>query len=1316
MDVLLARSALSTGQRSAGAKVEQKKDDGGGFAAFLRQFSSSAHFSAFFRLITTAASTEAGWKEFDIHAQSHFIIFLNDCFNSLENDMICGHVQHLIGLPVWECLLPERLEAELRRTGLKKKWLRLQKQDGKKSPADLAEAKRLRHVMKGMIERFFIVLNGISGDPEELVDVNSVHYCERFLDFIKDIESLLPARRFFNTVLDDSHFVVRCMLSGLAQRSEKEGKLFTQLLDMLKFYSHFEINDLTGEAYSDQAFSELHYDRITSLQRAAFKHFPDLQEFALANVASVDTRETLLQYISSLSAEMLYTVAAHLHLVPAVQESEDWKPDPLYTREFLLEMLIWRNERRLSQLDALNIMPLYPTEEILWDENLVPSEYSTGGILALPKLNLQYLTMHDYLLRNLNLFRLESTYEIRSDIENSVSRMRPWVMEDGSTGFGGWARMAQPLLEFSVVEVASPELGLKAPRRVLADFSVQLNLRPEVKQEWENLRKHDVLFLVCVQPTSRVMPKGHMRRAKNVPFVEQYGIKYIRGCEIEGLLDEEGHVIEEGQEKPAFKSSKRTFRVALDTNQYHADYEHMRGQSQDTEDIYSSFNVIMRRKPKENNFKAVLETIRDLMNTRAVVPEWLHDIFLGYGDPGQADYSHELMQDRYLQRLDFKDTFLSMKHLQSSFKDYEIDCSTSEASLQRPPFRLSLPAVGAKDKTISVEPYQLPNRGPYPYNKPKLNTVPFTPTQTKAILSGMQPGLTVVVGPPGTGKTDVAVQIISNLYHNFPDQRTLIVTHSNQALNQIFEKIMVLDIEERHLLRLGHGEEELETDKDFSRYGRVNFILQQRQELLDEVQRLQESINVGGDFSYTCETAGHFFLYQIVARWEAYMSKIKSSKLVEDIASHFPFKTYFANAPQPVFQGKSYDEDLDIAEGCFRHIKKIFRQLEEFRPLELLHRGRDRVNYLLVKEARIIAMTCTHAALRRTQLVKLGFKYDNVLMEEAGQILEVETFIPLMLQNPLDGHERLKRVILIGDHNQLPPVIKNMAFQKYSNMEQSLFTRFVRLGVPYIELDAQGRARPSLARLYSWRYKSLGDLPHVLQKNEFQLANPGFWFEYQLINVDDYNGIGESEPDPFFFQNLAEAEYVVATYMYMRLQGYPAEQISILTTYNGQKHLIRDVLSQRCADNPVFGLPSKVTTVDRFQGQQNEYILLSLVRTKTVGHVRDIRRLVVAMSRARLGLYIFGRVALFKDCFELAPAFNILTQRPTRLQLLPQESFPPAKPRPVHVNQPKDGPPFEIADMSQMAHYVTELYHKRMSRHNKPGPASKKPAASGKSG
>jgi intron-binding protein aquarius len=66
----------------------------------------------------------------------------------------------------------------------------------------------------------------------------------------------------------------------------------------------------------------------------------------------------------------------------------------------------------------------------------------------------------------------------------------------------------------------------------------------------------------------------------------------------------------------------------------------------------------------------------------------------------------------------------------------------------------------------------------------------YTPAQVEALRSGMNKGLTMIVGPPGTGKTDVAVQIICNLYHNYPTQKILLVAHSNTALNDLFEKIM----------------------------------------------------------------------------------------------------------------------------------------------------------------------------------------------------------------------------------------------------------------------------------------------------------------------------------------------------------------------------------------------------------------------------------------------------------------------------------------------------------------------------------------------
>jgi intron-binding protein aquarius len=249
-------------------------------------------------------------------------------------------------------------------------------------------------------------------------------------------------------------------------------------------------------------------------------------------------------------------------------------------------------------------------------------------------------------------------------------------------------------------------------------------------------------------------------------------------------------------------------------------------------------------------------------------------------------------------------------------------------------------------------------------------------------------------------------------------------------------------------------------------------------------------------------------------------------------------------------------------------------------------------------------------------------------------------------------------------------------------LDQSLFARFVRLGVRTVDLDAQGRARPALAKLYNWRYSRLGDLP-ATKGPQFTLANAGFAHECQVINVEDYEGQGETEPTPHFIQNLGEAEYVVAVFMYMRLIGYPAEKISILTTYNGQKNLIRDVIDRRCAWNPIFGRPAKISTVDRFQGQQNDFVLLSLVRTKTVGHLRDVRRLVVAMSRARFGLYIFCRQNLFANCYELTPTFSQFLGKPNKLQLV-RETYPAARKGGQSV------PSFEVQDVIHMGNIVAE--------------------------
>ena len=67
---------------------------------------------------------------------------------------------------------------------------------------------------------------------------------------------------------------------------------------------------------------------------------------------------------------------------------------------------------------------------------------------------------------------------------------------------------------------------------------------------------------------------------------------------------------------------------------------------------------------------------------------------------------------------------------------------------------------------------------------------------------------------------------------------------------------------------------------------------------------------------------------------------------------------------------------------------------------------------------------------------------------------------------------------------------------------------------------------------------------------------------------------------------------------------------------------------------------------------------MSLTRTSRVGYLRDIRRLTVALSRARLGLYVLGRREVFESCPELQQSFDILLQRPDKLQLVTGELWP----------------------------------------------------------
>lgn len=108
-------------------------------------------------------------------------------------------------------------------------------------------------------------------------------------------------------------------------------------------------------------------------------------------------------------------------------------------------------------------------------------------------------------------------------------------------------------------------------------------------------------------------------------------------------------------------------------------------------------------------------------------------------------------------------------------------------------------------------------------------------------------------------------------------------------------------------------------------------------------------------------------------------------------------------------------------------------------------------------------------------------------------------------------------------------------------------------------------------------------------------------------------------------------------------------------------------------------------------------VILSLTRTRTVGYLRDVRRLTVALSRSRLGLYILGRREVFESCYELKPAFDLLLQRPDKLMLTTGEMFPTTR----SLDDEVQGTPMEgVEHLGQYVFEMTQAKVKAMGDHD----------------
>lgn len=266
-----------------------------------------------------------------------------------------------------------------------------------------------------------------------------VMYCERFAELLTDLESQLPTRRYTNFLIKDLHLLTAIKLSPLY--TNPENALLRDLTSLLAHFANFSIDDITGAQLSQEEVRGAHNKALARLQRTAFRHFREkLTILALANYASIGQRDELAGHLVDLSDEEVVELGRILGLRTQYPKSAGVAID----RVFLTEALLDTHERRLTFQEQARALPILPNEYTLFEDSLIrTSQYDGSRPMAIPKLNLQYLTVGDFLWRSFILYRHEAFYSIRQDIEDVLKRLQPKITyPDMKTQFRGFSKMA----------------------------------------------------------------------------------------------------------------------------------------------------------------------------------------------------------------------------------------------------------------------------------------------------------------------------------------------------------------------------------------------------------------------------------------------------------------------------------------------------------------------------------------------------------------------------------------------------------------------------------------------------------------------------------------------------------------------------------------------------------------------------------------------------------------------------------------------------------------------------------------------------------
>ena len=279
----------------------------------------------------------------------------------------------------------------------------------------------------------------------------------------------------------------------------------------------------------------------------------------------------------------------------------------------------------------------------------------------------------------------------------------------------------------------------------------------------------------------------------------------------------------------------------------------------------------------------------------------------------------------------------------------------------------------------------------------------------------------------------------------------------------------------------------------------------------------------------------------------------------------------------------------------------------------------------MLSQKKIIGVTITGASINNDLLHHIGPSV--VIVEEAAEILE-----PSLLAALTSSVEHL---ILIGDHKQLRPQVDTYELCKKFQFDKSMMERLIDSGFPYKRLTKQNRMRPEFSALLKDIYPNLQDnLDLVLKNDPLKCLSTSMFFWSH----------GDPEKRDRTYTNVKEAERIVALVLYLLSSGCRPSEITVLSAYLGQTKLLRKMMEKTKEKHPKHFQKNdgdaeregsiQVQTIDMYQGDENKYVLISLVRSNAhggIGFLKELNRRCVAQSRAKCGMYFVGNMNLLMN-------------------------------------------------------------------------------------